>query len=201
MLSWDDHVKLSKRDLTEARRIALMPLIDEIARVAHTLAMLESLSESPERNRLIAKALALREKWRALKSERETHLDKAIPKQTGFVVNFRVFDLTLAIGLGNAIAKRPPRDCLEFERTLNKVVSSIPSSSRGHALAEERRRCLGHTGRRLFFIARLSRQVAARARESLSRHASVRSVRSVCSRSGASRSRIVAPTAAPPAEC
>lgn len=199
MLNWDDHVTLSKRDLTEARRIVLAPFVAEIARVARTLEILESLSDTPERCQLIAKALALRAKWLALKNEREAILDRAIPRQIGFV-KLRVADLTSALGRVEAIItrlhERPPYCELAFW-----FVSGVLSSKQGHALAEERRRSLRHTGRRLFFVARLSRQVAVRARASLGRQASVLSVRPVCSRSAASRSRIVAPTAAPPAEC
>jgi hypothetical protein len=167
MLNWDDHVKLSKRDLTEARHIALAPFVDEIARVARTLATLESLSDTPERSQLIAKALALRAKWQALKNQREAILDRAIPRQIG-LVELRVVDLTAALGRIEAVItrrrERPPYSELGF-----RIVSGVLLSKQGHALAEERRRSLRHTGRRLFFVARLSRQVAVRARASLGR--------------------------------
>jgi hypothetical protein len=199
MLNWDDHVKLSKRDVAEARRIALAPFVDEIARAARTIETLEGLSESPERNDLIAKALASRAKWLALKRQREIILEREIPRQSGFV-ELRVFNLAAALERVDALLSQCRKLPSYGERTL-EIVSDVVSSTRGRALAEERLCCLRHTGRRLFFMARLSRQVAASVRASRGRHTAIRSVRPVCSRSAASRSRIVAPTAAPPSEC
>lgn len=204
MLHWDDHISLSKRDLDEARRIALAPLVDELARVARTLATLESLNGSPERDELIAKACALRARLLALKDESKASLDKTLPRQTGRV-ELRVLDVTAVFGrfiplLESLIARRHG-PLLDWGCVAGQVGDGVSSSARGHALAEERLRCLRRTRRRLFFMARLSRHVATTARSSRGRKESVCSTRPTCSRSAASRSRIVAPIAAPPSSC
>jgi len=201
---WDDHISLSKRDLDQARRIALTPLVDELARVARTLATLESLNGSPERDELIAKARDLRARLLALKDESTASLDKTLPRQTGRV-ELRVVDVRAVFGrftsLLESLIDRRHGLLLDWGCAAGQVGDGISSSARGHALAEERLRCLRRTRRCPFFMARLSRQVATTGRSFPGHKESVCSASPACSRSAASRSRIVAPIAALPSSC
>jgi hypothetical protein len=206
MLNRDNrHFQLSARNLDEARQIALAPFAGEIERLDRTLVTLQGLADSPDRNALIGRVHAARKKWAALKNERRANFDRALETEsrTGqgmlHYINL-VLDLLDGNNAAHALGLKgiDPR----FNGASPPVENGITSSIRGHAIAEERRRCLRRAGaRRLYLVARLSLQAAVVGRPSPRDNVPKSHAQSMCNRSMASRSRMIAPVGAPPSDC
>jgi len=85
MLNWDDEIRLSRLEVEQARRLAVAPLDEAIARIDLLLAEVRQLAASHEREQLVERILALRVERLAIKRERLAQLDRMLP-QTGRVM-------------------------------------------------------------------------------------------------------------------
>jgi hypothetical protein len=194
MLNWDDCQPASSRDLREAQEIVreIAPLADECEQLERTLASLRELADCPEREALIERSLALRGTLQALKRERQA------------------FDMDALDSIGLTVAMKKFQHFISSIRLLHGHITLLEDrfcaydntetpSSHGHAVAEERLRCLRRVGARcLNLIARLSRRTAVLARAALVAHTPSSPAPHFYSRSLAARSRMLAPAGAPP---
>lgn len=190
MLNWDDEIRLSRHEAQQARRLAVAPLDEAIAQTEMLLAQVRQLDASPERERLVERILALRDKRLAIKRERLAQLDRMLP-QTGRVVAVRAGDLQSTIN--------------HYISYCLKVLCGDPLidvDTRNTLLQPLRRERAPRWTRGLDIVAGvLHRKAAGRLVSRCGQHVRLPRAHPFQSRSVASRSRMLAPVGAPPMDC
>lgn len=205
MLNWDDELQLSQLEVEQARRLAVAPLDDAIARTDRLLAKVDGLNASSDRAQLIEKILALRAEQLAIKRERLAQLDRLLPVNVR-VVPVRAGDLTKAvIGYeatdyvdykvirrnGSVVTFEPSRIAKAVQRIFNYFNGPRPARYFHFTRA-----------RGLNFVrSMLQRKAASRLVSRCGQRVRPPQAHSFHSRSTASRSRMLAPVGAPPLDC
>jgi len=202
MLNWDHELQLSRLEVEQARRHALAPLDEAIARTDHLLAEVYRLKTSSERERLIEKILAHREEQLAIKRARLVQLNRMLPTNTR-VVPVRAGDLTAAFnryeGSDYQVIRRNG-EVVSFDSGKLADILLRPFCQTG-AVRRVRGLRIARTRGLNFVGSMLRRQAARRLVSRCGKHTRLPDAHPFQSRSIASRSRMLAPVGAPPLDC